>query len=249
MQGQFADRTIVVTGASGGIGMATARELARRGGRVVLVARRADQLEDLAAKISQEGGNALAMPCDVVNADEIQAMVDRIRDQLGPIHLLVNAAGRELMAPLQLVKQQTVRELFDVNVIAVAEMTRNCLGLLKAGSSIVNISSAAGIVGSAGLSVYGATKAALISLTQSLAKELAGRKVRVNAVAPGIVKTEMSQRMFNKMKPEQVAALEAAHPLGFGTPEDVARAVAFLGSSEAAWITGHTLVIDGGFSA
>jgi 3-oxoacyl-[acyl-carrier protein] reductase len=248
-ESDFQDRIVVVTGASSGIGAEIARELARRGGHTILIARRADQLEEISGEIGRGGGLATAIPCDITDEAGLKGLVSRLREQFGQLHLLVNNAGRELVMPLQVTRPQVMRELLELNVVAMAEMTRQCLPLLKAGSSVVNMASAAGLVGGAGLSIYGASKGAVVALTRSLAKELAPRRVRVNAIAPGIVKTEMAERMFGRLKAEQVAQLEAAHPLGFGTPRDVAHGVAFLGSDHAAWITGHVLVVDGGFSA
>ncbi len=216
---------------------------------MILVARREDRLAEIARRITQAGGSAQAVVCDVTAESAIKDLVAKVRDQFGELHLLVNNAGRELVMPLQVTRSQAVRDLIELNVVATAEVTRQCLGLLKAGSAIVNMASVAGFKGGAALSVYGASKAAVIALTRSLAKELAPRRVRVNAVAPGVVRTEMAERMFGRLNAEQVAQLEAAHPLGFGAPRNVAHGVAFLGSDEAAWITGHVLVVDGGFSA
>ena len=245
----YEGKTALVTGSSGGIGSEIARELARRGAEVALVARREERLRELAARIAADGGKALPLPCDVTDASSLGELAGRLREEWGRLDLLVNNAGKELILPLQILKPQATRELLEVNLVAAMEMTRQCLGLFPSGAAVVNIASAAGIRGSAGLSAYGASKAALIAFTRALARELAPRRVRVNAVAPGVVKTEMSQRMLGKLTAAQAAALEAAHPLGFGTPRDVALAVAFLGSDEAAWITGQTLIVDGGFTA
>jgi 3-oxoacyl-[acyl-carrier protein] reductase len=238
-----------VTGASSGIGAEIARELARRDAHVLLVARRADRLADLADEIRQQGGQATPLPCDIIDESAVQKLVRHIAEHVGQIHLLVNNAGKELFLPLQVAKSQAVRDLLEVNVVALAGTTRHCLRLFQGGGAVVNMASAVGLRGSVGQALYGASKGAVIALTRSLARELAPRRIRVNAVAPGIVRTEMSERMFRTLTPDQVTALEAAHPLGFGTPHHVALAVAFLGGSDADWITGHTLVVDGGFTA
>ena len=249
MDQQYGGKVVVVTGASSGIGSEIARELARRGASVILVARREDKLAQLSEEIAGEGGRALAMPCDVTDDQSVNALAKAVREAFGQVHLLVNNAGRELMVPLAVMKPAAARELLDVNVVAMAEVTRCFLRLLKRDAAVVNMASAGGLRGAAGLSMYCASKGAVISLTRSLARELATQAIRVNAVAPGMIKTEMAERMLQKLKPDQIAELEAAHPLGFGTPQDVATAVAFLGSKDASWITGHTLVVDGGFTA
>jgi 3-oxoacyl-[acyl-carrier protein] reductase len=229
--------------------MEIARELASRGAHVILVARREDQLAQLADEISAADGKAMALPCDVTDESAVKSMVDQVKQQFGELHLLVNNAGKEFIAPLQVTRAPAVRETLELNVVAMANVTRACLRLLKEDSAIVNMASLAGLRGAAGMSLYSASKGAVVAFTQSLARELASRKVRVNAVAPGIVRTDMTDRMFSKYDPKYVEELEASYPLGFGRPIDVARAVAFLGSDEAAWITGQTLVVDGGCSA
>jgi len=244
----YQDKTALVTGASSGLGLQIATELARRGAQVVLVARRAERLEQLATAISAEGGTALAMPCDLADETAVRELARSVKKEVGRVQLLVNNAGRDLIEPLQTTKRQAIRDLLEVNFVALADLTRNCIPLLKAGSAVVNVSSVAALTGEAGISIYSASKAAILAFTRSLAKELAARRVRVNAVAPGMVATELLDSRLNRLTPEQAADLEASHPLGFGAPGDVASAVAFLGSDEATWITGQTLVLDGGFS-
>ncbi len=247
--GQFENKNALVTGASSGIGMEIARQLAARGAHVILVARRQDRLGQLADEISASGGLASAFPCDVADEAAVKSMVGQLQRQFDQLHLLVNNAGKELVAPLQIVRTPAARETMELNVLAMVTVTRLCLRLLNEGSAIVNMASLAGLRGAAGMSLYSASKGAVIAFSRSLARELAARKIRVNSVAPGIVRTEMTDRMFSIYDPRQVQELEASYPLGFGRPIDVARAVLFLGSDEAAWITGQTLVVDGGCSA
>jgi NAD(P)-dependent dehydrogenase (short-subunit alcohol dehydrogenase family) len=249
MAGQYKDKIALVTGASGGIGMEIARELSRRDAHVLLIARRYDCLTALSREIIASGGMASAMPCDITDQDAVKTLAKQVQDRFGQIHLLINNAGRELVKPFQISRPQDFRDLIEINLVSLAEVTRCFLCLLKAGSAIVNIASVAGMVGAPGLGVYAASKGAVIALTRSLAKELAARKIRVNVVAPGLVRTEMTERIFGKLSPKQVADLEESYPLGIGSPQDISRGVAFLGSDDAAWITGQTLVIDGGFSA
>lgn len=246
---QYVGKTALVTGASSGIGWEISRELARRGAQVGMVARRSDRLEELAQQIANEGGRASPLPCDVTNESSVMLLAEKVKAEYGKIDLLVNNAGREMLKPLQITKVKESRELLELNVLALAEVTRAMLGRIHNGGGIINMASAAGLAASPGLSLYAASKSAVITLTKSWAKELSARRIRVNAVAPGIVRTEMADRMFGNLTPQQTKELETAHPLGFGTPHDIALAVAFLGSEDAAWITGHTLVVDGGFSA
>ena len=249
MTQQYERQIVAITGASSGIGMEVARELARRGGHAIVIARRSDELNGLKEDIVREGGCATAIPCDVTKESEVDALTNEVRERFGRLDMLVNNAGRELMLPLQLTKPQTARDLLDLNVVSIASLVRGFLPLLGNGGSVVNIASAVALRPAACLSMYAASKAAVIAFTRSIARELAPRGIRVNAVAPGFVRTNMADRIFSKMTPEQVTELELLHPLGFGSPRDVALGVAFLGSNEAAWITGHTLVVDGGFTA
>jgi NAD(P)-dependent dehydrogenase (short-subunit alcohol dehydrogenase family) len=245
----YQDKVALVTGASSGIGWAIARELAREGATVVAVARRKERLDRLASEIVADGGRAEALACDVTSETAVKEMAAQVKSRLGQLHLLVNCAGQEMMMPLAVTKIEAARSLMDANTLSVAIVIKSCLGLLKKGSAVVNVSSALALKGTATMSIYSATKGAIIAMTRSLAVELAPRGIRVNAVAPGMVRTDLLDRLFRGLKEEQIAAIEAKHPLGFGRPEDVADAVAFLGSDKAAWITGQALVVDGGLTA
>ncbi len=241
--------TALVTGASTGIGKAVALELARLGMHPLLVARRHELLIQLQSEIESAGGTASVFPCDVTDEASVKTHVNEIRSLHPRIDLLVNNAGKELISPLQIQKSNTATEMMDLNVVAMAMYTRACLRLLGEGSAIVNMASVAALKGAPGMSLYAASKGAVIAFTRAIALELAAKRIRVNAVAPGIVRTEMTDRMFAKYAPSQVEQLESTYPLGFGRPADVAKAVAFLGGQDAAWITGQTLIVDGGYSA
>jgi 3-oxoacyl-[acyl-carrier protein] reductase len=250
MTKQYQGKVAMVTGASSGIGAAIAQELGRRGASVVLVARCVDALNEQAKAVDAAGGEAIVMPCDVTDEKAVREMVRRLDDRFQRVDLLVNAAGMMVWAPLPVLRVDDARNMLDLNVLSTWFLVRCCAALLPKGSgAVVNVASAAGLQGDSGMSAYSASKGAIIAMTRSLAKEFAPRRVRVNAVAPGVVMTEASRMKFALLSEKQMSALEAQHPLGLGTPEDVANAVAFLGSGQAAWITGHTLVVDGGLTA
>lgn len=242
-------KTILVTGASSGIGQVTAIELAQRGARVVLSGR--DQLRLDSTRARMVGNDHGIEVFDLAQLDQLDPWMSKIAAQHGRLDGLVHCAG---IAALQLARMSTVKtweRLLKVNVIAAGQLVAAYRQPDVAAStgSIVFISSVTGLVGDRGLSAYSATKGAIIALTRSLALEFAADGLRVNCVAPGQVRTPMADQTHRFMTPEQIAALESRHPLGFGEPEDVARAIAFLMMPSAKWITGTTLVVDGGFTA
>jgi NAD(P)-dependent dehydrogenase (short-subunit alcohol dehydrogenase family) len=246
---RFRGKAAVLTGASSGLGRATAIVLADEGARVFLVARRAELLEQVAGHILDRGGEAVPLPCDVTDDNAAKRLAEAVKEVTPRIDLLVNNAGREYVSPLAATSMRRLREQVELHLLSVVSLVKAFLPMLGQGAAIVNVSSCAALQGAAGLAAYSATKGSLISLTQSLAREVAPRGIRVNAVAPGQFHGEMMERGFNLLSPERIAALEANHPLGFGQPEQVAAAIAFLGSEKADWITGHTLVVDGGMTA
>jgi NAD(P)-dependent dehydrogenase (short-subunit alcohol dehydrogenase family) len=235
-------RTAIVTGASRGIGLAIAEALATAGARVVLTARKQEAAESAAATVH---GTAVGFGAHGADEEAAQRCVAFTVDTFGSLDILVNnAATNPAYGPL--IDQEHVKftKIFDLNLWAPVMWTslavRAWMG--EHGGSVINISSIGGIAVSENLGVYNASKAALIHVTKQLALELAPG-IRVNGVAPSIVRTRLAEALW--LDREEAAG--AAHPLGrIGEPEDVAGAVAFLASDAAAWITGETLVIDGG---
>lgn len=247
--GRYRGKVAVVTGASRGIGLAIATRLVEEGARVCLTARKAEALDAAVAELNGRSDAPVALGV-AGRADDPAHQADavaRTHQAFGPIDLFVNNTGiNPAYGPLLDTEPEAARKTFDVNVIAPLGWVRAARGhgLDRPGSAVVNVASIAGLRPAPGITLYGASKAALVSVTQSLAVELAPA-VRVNAVAPAVVKTRFATALFDGRE-EEVAA---GYPLQrLGEPADVAGAVAFLGSDDAAWITGQTLVIDGGLT-
>jgi NAD(P)-dependent dehydrogenase (short-subunit alcohol dehydrogenase family) len=243
-------RRVLVTGASSGLGRATSVCLSELGATLVLVGRDSARLEETRALLSGDGHALQAF--DLANVGEIPDWLLRVAE-VTPLDGLVHSAGTILSNALKAMPLAAFEDLMRVNVtaaVALAQGFRN-RRVHADDASIVFLSSVAGLVGQAGLVGYGASKAALAGLARGLAVELARDRIRVNCVAPGFVRSGMgmSNQLEARMTEGQLAALSQAHLLGFGAPEDVAHAVAFLLARSGRWITGTTLVVDGGFTA
>ncbi len=242
-------RTILVTGASSGIGRETAVLLSQLKARVVLTARNEERLSTTLATLHNDGHRA--EPFDLSRTDEIPKWVQGIAAQAGPLHGIVHAAGKQASVPIRFVTDQKVDDLVRTNLYSAIMLARgfsqkNCHA---PGGGLVFLSSIMALASKPAISVYSATKSALVGLTKSLALELAPQNLRVNCVAPAFVETKMLEELRAVLTDEQMEALRSSHPLGFGTPRDVANAVAFLLAETGRWITGSTLVLDGGYSA
>lgn len=244
---RFAGRVAIVTGASRGIGFAVAQRLVAEGARVGLTARKP---EDLAAAVERLGGTsrAIAVAGRGDDSEHQVAAIGSVVREFGRLDVLVNNTGiNPAYGPLTALDEAVARKIMDVNVLAALSWTRHALaaGLGADGSgAIVNVASIAGLAPAPGIAYYGVSKAALIGLTMQLAAELSPR-VRVNAVAPAVVKTRFAQALYA----DNEAEAAAAYPLGrLGEPEDIGAVVAFLASPDAGWITGQTIVVDGGLS-
>ena len=244
--GRLAGKVAVITGASRGIGRAVAARLVAEGALVTITGRHP---EPLAAAVNGLGAErALGVPGRADDAEHRADAVIRTVDRFGSIDILVNNVGiNPAYGPLLELDEAAARKLLEVNVLGTLAWTREACsaGLGDGdGGAVVNLSSVSGVRPAPGIAFYGVSKAAVISLTESLAVEL-GPQVRVNAVAPAVVRTKFAEALYLGRE-EQVVA---GYPLRrLGEPEDVAAAVAFLASSDASWITGQTLIIDGGIT-
>ena len=242
MSPDLSGRTAIITGASRGIGLAIAQQLADAGANVVLTSRKQESADAAAAQI---GGNALGVAAHAVEDDAAQRCIDLTLDRFGSMDILINNAGTNpAFGPLIDQDHGRFAKIFDVNLWAPLLWTslavKGWMG--EHGGAVVNTASIGGMASSANLGLYNTTKAALIHVTKQLALELSPR-VRVNAICPGVVRTRLAEALWK----EHEQALSASTALGrIGEPADVATAVAFLVSDEASWITGETLVIDGG---
>ena len=241
-------RTILVTGASSGIGRETAILLSRLGARVILVSRSREKLERTLLQL--EGAGHAVEPLDLTEYEVIPQRMRGWAEAYGPLDGLVHSAGIQITIPLKALDASQVENLWKLNVSASLWLAKGYRQRgLNRGGSVVFLSSAAGLVGSAALSAYSASKGAVISLTRSLAMELCRESIRVNCIAPAMVKTEMHDDFVKGLTPELLEAIKKTHPLGVGEPIDVANAAAYLLSPAAKWITGTTLVVDGGCTA
>jgi 3-oxoacyl-[acyl-carrier protein] reductase len=242
----LADQVAIVTGASRGIGRAIAERLAARGAKVACVATAADRCADTVAACTAAGGEARAWGVDVADTDAVKALVDEVGSEMGPLHLLVNNAGITRDQLLLRMNEEDFDRVIEVNLKGAWNFIRaSARTLMKTHGRIVNVASVVGITGNVGQANYAASKAGLIGLTRSIAKELAPRAVCVNAVAPGFIETDMTAGMDEAA----VSQLLASIPLKrVGKPEEVALVVDFLAGPGGAYITGQTLVLDGGLS-
>lgn len=244
----FTGRRFLVTGASSGIGQATAFLLGRLGARVTLVGRDAERLAIAAAELPGTGHDTRTF--DLSDIDAIPAWLTDCAGS-APYAGIAHCAGIQALRPLRSSSAEFVEQTMRVNVASAIGIARGIRqkGVAARPASLVLVSSTAGMTGQAGNVVYSASKGALIAAARGIAMELVRDQIRVNAVAPALVRTPMSEKSMRIWSPEQLAAVQAVHPMGFGTAEDVANSIAFLLSDMARWITGTTMVIDGGYTA
>jgi len=239
------DKVALVTGASQGIGRVTALALAEAGAKVAVAARNAEKLNAVAAEISAAGGQALAVPMDVADAEQIKAGFKQVLEKFGKLDILVNNAAVTHDALALRMKLEDWDAVIRTNLTGAHLCSQQALGpmMRQRWGRIINVTSVVAQTGNAGQANYVAAKAGLIGLTKAIAVEIASRNITVNAVAPGFISTPMTDPLPDKVKQEMMGKI----PLGrMGTDRDVATAIVFLASEEAGYITGHVLDVNGG---
>jgi len=237
----------IVTGAARGLGRAIAETLARAGATLACVDVNAQTLADTVAAISAAGGQAEPFPCDVTNSERVNQVVDEVVKKWGRLDILVNNAGVTRDGLVVRMKDEQWDLVLNINLRGTFLFTRAAARPMMKGARgrIINIASVSGLMGNPGQANYSASKAGVIGLTRTVARELAGRAITVNAVAPGFIATEMTAALGEDL----LAQIKKEIPLGrLGDPQDVADAVLYLASDAASFITGHVLTLDGGLT-
>jgi 3-oxoacyl-[acyl-carrier protein] reductase len=240
-------RVAFVTGASRGIGAAIARRLASDGLHVVAVARSADKLQTLCDEIQAAGGSAEPLACDIADFKGLTAAIEATTDKHGHLDVLVNNAGITRDGLLLRMEDEDFDVVINTNLksafVAIRAAARPMMRLKGVGGRIINISSVSGVAGNAGQANYAASKAGLIGLSKTVAKELSGKAITCNVVAPGFIATDMTDALPDAIKQNVKNFIPLKR---FGEPQEIAAAVSFLASADASYITGQVLCVDGG---
>lgn len=244
------DKVAIVTGAGSGIGRAMAEVFAKEGAKIIVADYKAEGGQETVKNIVVAGGQAEFVQADVSKSNEVEAMVKVAVEKFGGLDILVNNAGVALMADLASTTDEIWQKTIDVDLkgvflgvkFAVPEMEKRGKG------KIINTASIAGLVGFQGITAYCAAKGGVVNMTRELALDLASKKINVNAIAPGVIKTAMTTDILKD--PKMAEGMLAQTPMGrLGEPEDIAYAALYLASDESDFVTGHTLVVDGGWIA
>lgn len=238
-------KVALITGAATGIGAACARALARQGARVACTSLPTDPIAEVVASIRGEGGEAIGVPLNVTDAAQAAEVVNRVAGELGGIHILLNNAGITDDGLFMRMKAEAWRRVLSVNLDGVFNVTQPVVRHMvkQREGRIISISSVVGLMGNPGQANYAASKAALIGLTKTLARELGGRNILVNAIAPGFIQTPMTDRLTEEQRQALVGSLAVPR---LGTPEDIAAVVVFLASPAASYVTGEVINVSGG---
>ncbi len=244
------DKVFIITGSSRGIGLAAARKLAGRGAAVVISSRKQEACDEAARAIEEEGGKAAAIACHIGKEDQLADLVEKTIARFGRIDgVVMNAASNPVYGPSEVVDQEAFSMIMRNNVFSAMRLAHLARPHLEAAGegSLVFVSSIAGLLGNRLIGAYGISKAAQLQLVRNLALELGASGIRVNAVAPGLVRTDFAQALLDN--PDRVRTMEQATPLGrLAEPEDIAGVIAFLVSPDSGWVNGQVIVADGGIT-
>lgn len=245
------DKVALITGSSRGIGRSIAEAMAGAGAKVVISSRKVASCEKVAAEIRDGGGEAIAIPCNVSDQGQLRSLVDATLEKWGKIDVLVcNAAVNPHFGSSQEIGEQAYDKIMSTNVKNVLWLCRAVIPQMaeRKDGAVIIVTSIAGFKGTRKLGTYALSKAADMQMTRNLAIEWGAENVRVNCIAPGLVRTDFARALWED--PENCAKALAAYPLGrLGEPQDIAGAAVFLAAKAASWVTGQTLVVDGGTSA
>lgn len=243
------DKTILITGASSGIGRACAIECSKAGAAILAFGRDEDRLSETINSLEGEGK---AFSVDLTNTDDVNELMKSLEDEDVTVDGVIHSAGISATLPLRMITPDKIEPLFNVNVssaIYLSKLVTRKKMVPENGSSIVFLSSVMGCVGEAGKTMYSLTKGAILAASRSMAVELASKKVRVNCISPGVVETPMSNSAVYSRNKDARKVVDDLHPLGLGKPEDVAYAAIYLLSDASGWVTGTNLFVDGGYTA
>jgi NAD(P)-dependent dehydrogenase (short-subunit alcohol dehydrogenase family) len=253
---RFENKVVLITGGATGIGLATARRFAQEGAKVVIASRNETAGQQAVADIRASGGEATFIQTDVTQEAQIEALVKQTMGTYGRIDAAFNNSGTEgTPSPLADDNEENYQKIFEVNVKGLWLSMKHQLKHMQqhGAGSIVNNASIAGLIGFPGLGLYAASKHAVLGLTKSAALENAALGIRVNAVSPAMIETDMAERVLSAQpgnKEETIASVKSMHPIGrFGKPEEIASAVTWLCSDDASFVVGQSLTVDGGFTA
>ncbi len=244
-------RTIIITGASSGIGRQCAISCSMMGATIALFGRDQGRLSETLLSLDKPGKH-MVCAVDLLEYDKVAETVNEVVEKKGKIDGIINCAGISTTMPLNAISPEKMDLFFKTNVIGSINLTKHIIKPLHfsdSGGSIIFISSVMGVTGEIGKTLYSMTKGALLASVKSMAIELAKRKIRVNAISPGVVESPMSKSAVYNKDEESYNRIKNLHPLGIGQPIDVANACVFLLSDAARWITGTNLVVDGGYLA